>query len=236
MTKAMELYIGKRYIQHSTGVKTGKNGFIEFFTDFVKRNPKRNIQIIRAIEDSNKVFLQVYQNLNDKGAQWVTTDMFDFDENEKIIEHWDVISEYISKENTTSQNDVIFGDFEIEDLDKTQENKILVRNFLTNVFQNMYIDSIASFVSNNLIQHSRNIDNGLDSYKEYIKSNDIKYDFVFQILGQGNYVVSYSKIIISNTSYAIFDIFRIENNLIVEHWDNYEKIPVYEELTNSGKF
>jgi predicted SnoaL-like aldol condensation-catalyzing enzyme len=31
----------------------------------------------------------VYQSLNDGEAEWVTTDFFDTDENDKIIEHWD---------------------------------------------------------------------------------------------------------------------------------------------------
>jgi len=34
--------------------------------------------------------------------------------------------------------------------------------------------------------------------------------------------------------YAQVDIFRIENGLVVEHWDNVEPVP--EESVNSGKF
>lgn len=51
-------------VKHSTGVKDGKEGFANFFTDFFKRNPKREIKIVRAFEDGNFVFLHVHQNLS----------------------------------------------------------------------------------------------------------------------------------------------------------------------------
>ena len=66
---AINRYAGERYTQHSTPVKDGKRGFIEFFADFVKRNPVRDIEIIRAFEDGSYVFLHVLQKLN--GGEWV---------------------------------------------------------------------------------------------------------------------------------------------------------------------
>ena len=45
-----------------------------------------------------------------------------------------MIDYYRTPEN--DQLDQIFGDFEIKDLDKTAENKKLVRRFLTEIFQN----------------------------------------------------------------------------------------------------
>ena len=42
---AINKYAGDRYTQHSTPVKDGKEGFIEFFADFVERNPERDIEI-----------------------------------------------------------------------------------------------------------------------------------------------------------------------------------------------
>jgi predicted SnoaL-like aldol condensation-catalyzing enzyme len=56
----------------------------------------------------------VYQSLNDGEAEWVTTDFFDTDENDKIIEHWDVISKYAPK--TPSGHTSIHGPTEITDL------------------------------------------------------------------------------------------------------------------------
>ncbi len=85
--EAVEAYTGDRYTQHSTGVKDDKEGFIEFFSEFVERSPRRDIQIVRGWVDRQYVFLQAYQNINDGEAEWVTTDFFDTDEHDKIIEH-----------------------------------------------------------------------------------------------------------------------------------------------------
>jgi len=71
---AIEKYTGARYTQHSTGVKDGKEGFLEFFERFMKNHPKRDIRIIRSIEDGQYVFLHVYQNLDEGKSEWVTTD------------------------------------------------------------------------------------------------------------------------------------------------------------------
>ncbi len=62
-------YTGARYTQHSTGVKDGVEGFVEFFEPFISRNRKRDIQIVRAIEDGQYVFLHVYQSLNDSESE-----------------------------------------------------------------------------------------------------------------------------------------------------------------------
>ena len=35
---------------------------------------------------------------------------------------------------------------------------------------------------------------------------------------------------------AQVDIFRVEDGKVVEHWDNYERVPPREEWVNSGKF
>ncbi|XPF95846.1 nuclear transport factor 2 family protein [Colwellia sp. RE-S-Sl-9] len=87
--EAVEKYTGDRYTQHSTGVRDGKEGFIEFFMPFIERNPVRSIDIVRTFEDGKYVFVHAYQSLNHGEAKWITMDFFDTDANDKIIEHWD---------------------------------------------------------------------------------------------------------------------------------------------------
>lgn len=227
-------YMGDSYTQHSTGVSDEKEGFAAFFTDFFKRNPERKIEIVRTIEDGNLVFVHVHQYLNGGEAQWVTTDTFRSDENGRIVEHWDVIDYYKTPEN--GQLDQIFGDFEVTDLEETAANKKTVRRFLTEVFQNGELDRWDNFVAADLIQHNHEMGQGSHDYKAYVAEHGMNYDFVFQLLGQGNYVVSYGRVVIDGTAYAQYDIFRLENGRIVEHWDNKEVMPEKKDLTNLGKF
>ena len=188
-------YTGDRYTQHSTGVKDGREGFISFFKDFLKRTKDRDIQIIRAIEDGNFVFLHVYQNIDNGSAQWVTTDMFDTDASDKIVEHWDVIAPYVEVDKTASGNDMVLGQFELKDLDKTDENKALVRSFIVDVFQNKNHTALDQYISSEkYIQHNPYFPNGIEAVRQFLASQDFNYDFVFHVMGQGDHVVAYSKV------------------------------------------
>lgn len=234
VAEAQASSVGDTYIQHSTGVPDGKEGFATFFADFIKRHPEREIKIVRTIEDGNLVFVHVHQYLNGGEAQWVTTDTFRADENARIVEHWDVIDYYRTPEN--EQLDQIFGDFAIKDLDKSAENKKLVRRFLTEIFQNKELDQWEDFVAEDVIQHNHEIGQGSQAYKDYVREHHVAYDFVFQLLTQGNFAVSYGQVLIDGVAYAQYDIFRLENGKIVEHWDNKEVMPKVEDLINRGKF
>ncbi len=90
---AIDKYSGKEYVQHSTGVKTGQDGFKRFFADFTVRNPKRKMKIVHSFEEENLAFLFVVQELNGIDT-WVTMDIFAGDENKKLVEHWDVIEAF----------------------------------------------------------------------------------------------------------------------------------------------
>ena len=238
--KAINQYTGDRYTQHSTGVKDGKEGFIEFFEPFIKRNPKRDIQIIRGLVDGQYVFLHVYQSLNDGAAQWVTTDFFDTDENDKIIEHWDVIAEYADR--TPSGHTSIDGPTEITDLDKTEENKELVRNLLKDALMvGGNPENLSRYISEEeYIQHNKEVADGLGHFQKLAQmpNRPLNYQEIVLCVGQGNFVATLSRATWKDEQmeqeYAQVDLFRIENGKVVEHWDNVEPVP--ENNVNSGKF
>ncbi|MEL6134661.1 MAG: nuclear transport factor 2 family protein, partial [Bacteroidota bacterium] len=231
---------GARYTQHSTGVKDGKEGFIEFFSDFVKRNPKRDIRIVRSMVDGQYVFLQAYQSLNDGEYEYVTTDFFDTDEHDKIIEHWDVISEYTSA--TPSGYTSVDGPTEIKDLDKTEANKALVRNLIQDgLMKGGDPTKLSQYISEETyIQHNKEVADGLENFQKLasMPSRPLNYEEIVLLVGQGNFVATLCKANWNdgtlNQDYAQVDIFRIENGKIVEHWDNVEPVP--EVHANSGKF
>lgn len=228
-----ENYMGNTYTQHSTGVPDEKEGFAKFFEDFFKRNPKRKMNIVRAIEDENFVFLHVHQYLNDGETQWITADIFKSDESGRIIEHWDVIDEYPKE---IKGLDPIYGSFEISELNNAEKNKKIIRRFLVEVLQNKEFERFENYVEDTLIQHNQNIEQGGKAYKKYLLENNVSYDFVFKVIGQGDYVVAYSKVFIDKQDYAQFDIYRLKNGKIAEHWDNKEAMPDKYDLTNLGKF
>lgn len=235
--EAVTKYTGMRYIQHSTGVRDGVDGFVEFFEPFIARNPKRDIQIIRAFEEGQYVFVHVYQSLNDGEAEWVTTDFFDTDENDKIIEHWDVIGKYSA--HTPSGHTSVDGATAVADLEKTEVNKEVVRNLIHDVLMGENPEKIDNYISGkSYIQHNAEMADGLERFKSLLlaESGSLIYDEIVLLLGQGNFVATLCKVSWESQPYAQVDIFRLENGLVVEHWDNTEPVPPEEEWANSGKF
>ncbi len=226
--EAVTKYTGIRYTQHSTGVKNGIEGFIEFFESFLERYPVRDIRIIRSIIDGQYVFLQAFQDINNGAAKWVTTDLFDTDQDDKIIEHWDVISAFESEAD--ADHDQINGPVEVQDIDATDENKEIIRDFMCNVMVLGQKDKLESYLNRDaLVIHCSSDAGSLD---EYVGA----YNQVFKIIGQGNFVVAYSRILQDDQEIARFDLFRLQNGQIEELWANQEPIPPKQEWVNGGKF
>lgn len=236
--RSASMYIGDRYVQHSTGVADGREGFIAFCEPFIERNPVRNIEVVRGIEDGRHVFLHVYQSLNDGQARWVTADFFDTDDDDRVIEHWDVISPYAY--GNPSGHTSIDGHTRVTDLDKTEENKALVRALIEDVLMlGGTPENIDNYISaEQYTQHNAQIPDGLDNFKPLAldPNRPLVYDEIVLLVGQGNFVATLCKATWLDTPYAQVDVFRVQNGLVVEHWDCVEPVPPQEEWANSGKF
>jgi predicted SnoaL-like aldol condensation-catalyzing enzyme len=72
------------------------------------------------------------------------------------------------------------------------------------------------------IQHNLRVEDGLDGFKKFVSGlpKNTKVNTV-RIFADGDFVVAHSEITLSSPQ-IVFDIFRFENGLIVEHWDNLE--------------
>lgn len=90
--RAVEKYVGDQYIQHNPDVEDGKNGFIEYFNRMQNEYPEKSIEFLRCISEGNLVALHTHQTWpgND---QYITMDFFRFDDDGKIVEHWDAIQQ-----------------------------------------------------------------------------------------------------------------------------------------------
>ena len=238
--EAVTKYTGDRYTQHSTGVADGIEGFVAFFEPFIERNPVRDIRVVRSIVDGQYVFVHVFQDINNGEAKWVTADLFDTDENDKIIEHWDVIQAY--EEETASGRTMVDGPTEIEDLDKTEENKALVTKFCEDILVGGKANLVTNYISTEQYdQHNPKVEDGLEGFGKHLQEvmstgMAAKYVKIHRIIGQGNFVVVYSHTQVAGEDWAFFDLFRVKDGKIVEHWDIQEKILPKEQWGNSGKF
>lgn len=90
--KAVELYVGQEYIQHNPLVADGKQSFIDYFTQMHEQYPNKQIEFVRAVSEDDLVAVHTHQTWPGD-EEYVTMDFFRFDENGKIVEHWDSIQQ-----------------------------------------------------------------------------------------------------------------------------------------------
>ena len=233
--KPIEYINPNKYIQHNLGAADGVEGFKALIASLPPSTAKTDI--VRVIEDGNYV---ITHSIDDSSEPTVGFDIFKF-ENGKIVEHWDNLQAAVAK--TPSGHTMIDGATEIKDLDKTKENKELVEKFVLGFLVNGDMAAVDKYLdSTSYVQHNPGIaDNveGLQQALKYFMDNKMsfKYDKVHMILGEGNFVLTVSEGEIGGVHSSFYDLFRVENGKIVEHWDTIEAIPTKENWrNNNGKF
>ena len=224
-----------KYIQHNLAVKDGLAGFGEVLAMLPKGSAKA--KVIRAFQDGDFVFTHTKYNFFGPKAGF---DIFRFEDG-KIVEHWDNLQTIV--ENTASGRTMFDGPTNITDLDKTEENKNLVKNLINDVFFGKNPNKITDYISTEqYAQHNPHVKDGLAGLGAALESlakagMPMIYKKNHKILGEGNFVLSVSEGIFMKKKVAFYDLFRIESGKIVEHWDTIEEIPEKANWQNkNGKF
>lgn len=235
--KAINYINPHKYVQHNLAIKDGLAGFGEVLQQLPKGSAKA--QVKRAFSDG--AYAVTHTAYNFFGPK-VGFDIFKFEDG-KIVEHWDNL-QAIAPVNASGHSQ-FDGPTKVTDIDKTAENKALVSDFVNTILINGDMAKIGDFISpkkGGYIQHNSAISDDLsglgDALGELAKMNmPMIVSKNHMILGQGNFVLSVNEGTFMNKHVSFYDLFRVENGKIVEHWDTIENIPAESEWkNNNGKF
>ncbi|WED28541.1 hypothetical protein L3V77_21580 [Vibrio sp. DW001] len=227
----------EQYIQHNLAVSDGLAGFGAVMQMLPEGSAKADVK--RVFQDGEYVVLHTEYNFFGPKAGF---DVFRFEEG-RIVEHWDNLQEIapINRSGRTQFD----GTTEIKDLEKTKENKALVADLVDSVFIKGEFSKVGQFIGpkdDDYLQHNVAVADGLSGLSEAMKAltkagSPMIYTKNHKILGQGNFVIAISEGEFMKKHVAFYDLFRVENDMIVEHWDTIEAIPVKAEWKNTnGKF
>ena len=225
-----------KYIQHNLSAADGLAGFGALLQALPKGSAKANT--VRAFQDGDLVF--THSEYNFFGPK-IGFDIFRF-ENGKIVEHWDNLQETPAKSNPSGRT-MIDGPTQATDSDKTASNKALVRAFVDNILVNGRMEMLAGYFNGvQYAQHNPHIGDGLSGLGQALEAMakagvTMKYDRIHRVLGEGNFVLVVSEGNFAGKHSSFYDLFRVQDGKIAEHWDTIETIPPRAEWKNAnGKF
>lgn len=226
------------YRQHNLIVGDGLEGFGAALAGLVDYPEKASVNTVRAFEDGEFVVCQTDYNFFGRKAGF---DIFRFEEG-KIVEHWDNLMPYDGGRNLSGRTP-FDGTTYFTDSDKTEENKKLVESFVIDVLKGEHPERLTDyFDGKSYLQHNISMADGLDGLSnalaELAKQNiKMEYFTLHKVLGYGNFVLAVSEGSFAGKPTSYYDLFRVENGKIAEHWDVMEDIaPESEWKHQNGKF
>lgn len=227
------------YIQHNLAVPDGKavlNGFL------AGGEPTGVMaSTVRSFSDGDIVVLHnTYGGVWNNGTPQVAFDIFRFDDG-LIVEHWDNLADIVDDGDGTSQTDGTVTP--PANLDQTEANRTLLQNMGQDLFVDGNWANVRQYFDiDAYVQHS--VNSGADgSFLAGIEGQTMPfYTSVEAVFVEGNFGLMLSQgpdihQVDPDGTYAYYDLFRIEDGLIVEHWDIIQVIPPQSEWANeNGKF
>ena len=236
--KAREL-LAEGYIQHILAYGTGAEAFVGSVAYLASAPVKTTVQNIRAFEDGDKVFLQTVYNFAGAGEQ-VAFDIFRFDADGKIAEHWDNIADKAAP--NPSGHTQIDGTLEKKEADKEETRKI-VTGFVGDVLRGEHPEHLTSYYDGDrYIQHNTAIADGLSGLGAALAAMAeqgiaMVYDQTHMVLADGDYGLACSEGTFGGVPTTYYDLFRVEHGFIAEHWDVMETVADTDTWQNqNGKF
>jgi len=225
-----------RYIQHNPQTREGGEGLAALFKRLSKTSPRVNI--VRIFEDDNFVFAHTEYEFS---TSRIGFEVFRF-EGDLTVEHWDNIQS--RKGPNSSGHSMVDGPATATDHELTEPNRRRVQAFVNEVLVNRKLNKLENYIDNeSYTEHNPRIGDGIAALTSALSAHsanrgfEIQYHKNHRLLAEGSFVLSVSEGNIHGVHSAFYDLFRVTQGKIIEHWDTTEAIPSRAEWKNdNGKF
>lgn len=220
----VDAFFTETYIQHNPMLPSGSAVNKEFLSDRHDAKPKekRPNEVHRMIGEGELVATHsTYYNFGE--SPLVAFDIFRIEDG-RIAEHWDNLQPLRDAPNPAAHTQTD-GWTEVTDLDKTAENKALVIELLEKMFIGGERLDVTQYINPaKYLQHNPDARDGLQGLQELMAANaakglKIRYDEIGIVVAEGNFVLTGVAGAQGDTPTAFYDLWRLEDGLIVEHWD-----------------
>lgn len=225
---SVEQMVCENYIQHNIKVPTGRSAFVSFLPTLKEYGSK--IENIRMLEENQHIIMHhKWLNANPFGFnESAAFHIIRFDDNGLIAEHWNVMEE-ISALNSSGRS-LIDGETAINDLEYTERNKATITEWfdvLVHENEEKIVDSVPRFFQDDFHQHNSQLADGAERFCKAIRGKSLfqYYEKQHALFGEGNFVLSIGEGVRSDKKIALYDLFRLKDGKIAEHWNIYQDIP-----------
>jgi predicted SnoaL-like aldol condensation-catalyzing enzyme len=233
---AVDRHFAESFIQHDPNLADGLAGMKSFAAE-IARSPAADITIYRTLVDGDFVLLHSrYEGVGRYGGPAIAFDLFRFKDG-KIVEHWGG-QEPEAPPNLSGRTQVD-GPTEVLDREKTEANRTLVRTYRETVMVALRFDRIEEFIEGaHYAQHASKIGDGIAQLRDRIasvaKEGGQLHLSPRRFMAEGNFVLVLSEGDLPTGHTALYDLFRVHNGKIVEHWDVLTPIPPQDRRKNSN--
>jgi predicted SnoaL-like aldol condensation-catalyzing enzyme len=224
----------KKYIQHNLSVADGPAGVAAL----IKSLPSdTTVNTVRVFQDGDFVFAHTEYNFF---GPKIGFDVFRFEDG-LIVEHWDNLQE-TATEPSPSGHTMIDGPTTSSDLNQTEANKALMQRYMDDLIAGRRETFLSYFNGTQYIQHNPWVADTIPGLLAGLKALATKgqavvYKSFHKILGEGNFVLVITEATFGAVPTGIYDLYRIEDGKIAEHWDTLQEIPPRADWKNdNGKF
>lgn len=233
---AIDRFFADPFIQHDPNISDGLAG-LRRYAEEIAAAPAAKIEIHRTLVDGDLVLLHSsYEGLKGKATSLVAFDLFRFKDG-KIVEHWG--GQEPEAPPNPSGHTQIDGPTSVTDRDKTEANRELVRAFKETVTVQLKFDQVGRFIQDgNYTQHASKVGDGIgrmtSRVADVVKPSRGPVLIPRRYVADGNFVLALVEAHAESGPTANYDLFRVDNGRIVEHWDVLSPIPPREQWKNSN--